>query len=147
MPESPRASRRPCASSIGSIFHSLHATSQALQPMHTEVSVKKPTRAGWSASYPASPCTSGSGPNSRFAGSRPVKAGLAELIRVTPTSSNRAASRAALLRPGGALHRRPPVPADQAGLHARPPPVVLDELDEGRPAGTAPRADVAGADL
>jgi hypothetical protein len=25
-------------------FHSLHATSQALQPMHTDVSVKKPIR-------------------------------------------------------------------------------------------------------
>ncbi len=35
-------SRTPCASSIGSVFHSLQATSQALQPMHTEVSVKKP---------------------------------------------------------------------------------------------------------
>src|SRR3954462_15525843 len=30
--------------SSGTWFHSLHATSQALQPMHTEVSVKKPTR-------------------------------------------------------------------------------------------------------
>ena len=28
----------------GTWFHSLHATSQALQPMHTEVSVKKPIR-------------------------------------------------------------------------------------------------------
>ena len=32
--------------SAGTAFHSLHATSQALQPMHTEVSVKKPSRAG-----------------------------------------------------------------------------------------------------
>src|SRR5437764_12570736 len=31
----------PCC---GITFHSLHATSQALQPMQTEVSVKKPTR-------------------------------------------------------------------------------------------------------
>src|SRR2546423_11291310 len=30
--------------SSGSWFHSLHATSQALHPMQTEVSVKKPTR-------------------------------------------------------------------------------------------------------
>src|SRR3954464_12779181 len=30
--------------SSGMRFHSLHATSQALQPMQTEVSVKKPTR-------------------------------------------------------------------------------------------------------
>src|ERR671931_864578 len=30
--------------SSGTRFHSLHATSQALQPMQTEVSVKKPTR-------------------------------------------------------------------------------------------------------
>jgi hypothetical protein len=28
----------------GTRFHSLQATSQALQPMHTEVSVKKPIR-------------------------------------------------------------------------------------------------------
>jgi hypothetical protein len=50
MPDRPMTSRVPCESSIGSRFHSLHATSQALQPMHTEVSVKKPTRAGWSLS-------------------------------------------------------------------------------------------------
>src|SRR3954463_10497890 len=30
----------------GTSFHSLHATSQALQPMHTDVSVKTPIR-GW----------------------------------------------------------------------------------------------------
>ncbi len=30
----------------GTAFHSLQATSQALQPMHTEVSVKNPTRGG-----------------------------------------------------------------------------------------------------
>src|SRR3954447_26047398 len=30
--------------SSGTRFHSLHATSQALQPMQSEVSVKKPTR-------------------------------------------------------------------------------------------------------
>jgi hypothetical protein len=28
------------------LFHSLQATSQALQPMQIEVSVKKPTRSG-----------------------------------------------------------------------------------------------------
>src|SRR4051794_9433636 len=32
--------------SSGIAFHSLHATSQALQPIHTEVSVKKPFRGG-----------------------------------------------------------------------------------------------------
>ena len=32
--------------SSGTAFQSLHATSQALQPMHTEVSVKKPIRGG-----------------------------------------------------------------------------------------------------
>src|SRR5581483_4285890 len=37
--------------SCGMRFHSLHATSQALQPMQTDVSVKKPTRGGWSG-YP-----------------------------------------------------------------------------------------------
>src|SRR3954447_15086894 len=31
-------------SSVGSWFHSLQATSHALQPMHSEVSVKKPIR-------------------------------------------------------------------------------------------------------
>src|SRR4029079_19719496 len=31
--------------SAGTWFHSLHATSHALQPMHTDVSVKNPTRA------------------------------------------------------------------------------------------------------
>ena len=30
--------------SSGTRFHSLHATSQALQPMHTDVSVKNPIR-------------------------------------------------------------------------------------------------------
>ena len=35
--------------SSGTRFHSLQATSQALQPMHTEVSVKKPIRGGCSA--------------------------------------------------------------------------------------------------
>jgi hypothetical protein len=34
---------KPCID-IGILFHSLHATSHALHPMHTEVSVKKPIR-------------------------------------------------------------------------------------------------------
>ena len=72
IPDRPRASRSPCESSIGSVFHSLHATSQALQPMQTEVSVKKPTRLGWPASYPAWAATSGSGPYSRCSVSFPV---------------------------------------------------------------------------
>src|SRR6478672_5432659 len=38
--------------SSGTAFHSLQATSQALHPMHTEVSVKKPIRGGWS-TWPA----------------------------------------------------------------------------------------------
>ena len=33
--------------SSGTWFHSLHATSQALQPMHTDVSVKNPIRGCW----------------------------------------------------------------------------------------------------
>src|SRR6266436_4520122 len=33
--------------SSGTEFHSLQATSQALQPMQTEVSVKNPMRGGW----------------------------------------------------------------------------------------------------
>src|SRR6516162_3818271 len=44
--------------SSGTAFHSLHATSQALQPMQTEVSVKKPIRGGCSR-YPARPAGSG----------------------------------------------------------------------------------------
>src|SRR5919198_4857996 len=46
--------------SSGTRFHSLQATSQALQPMQTEVSVKNPIRGGWSPDdpYPASPVTS-----------------------------------------------------------------------------------------
>ena len=35
--------------SPGTSFQVLHATSHALQPMHTEVSVKNPTRGGCSA--------------------------------------------------------------------------------------------------
>jgi len=36
-----------CRPSSGMPFHSLRATSQALHPMHSEVSVKNPTRGGW----------------------------------------------------------------------------------------------------
>ena len=39
-------SRSRC-SAAGTPFHCLHATSHALQPMHTDVSVKNPTRGGW----------------------------------------------------------------------------------------------------
>jgi len=39
--------------SSGTPFHSLHATSQALQPMHSDVSVKNPSL-GWSVVHPAS---------------------------------------------------------------------------------------------
>ncbi len=45
--------------SSGTAFHSLQATSQALQPMQTDVSVKKPIRGGCSP-YPAR--AAGSGP-------------------------------------------------------------------------------------
>src|ERR1700759_587178 len=55
--------------SSGTMFHSLQATSQALQPMQTEVSVKKPIRGGCS-SQPARPA--GSGP--------PVRPGLSVLL-------------------------------------------------------------------
>ena len=47
--------------SSGTPCHSLDATRHALQPMHTEVSVKKPTRGGCS-SYPASRAGSSNGP-------------------------------------------------------------------------------------
>src|SRR3954466_11867890 len=36
IPDSPMTSRLPCESSMGSVFHSLHATSHALQPMQIE---------------------------------------------------------------------------------------------------------------
>ena len=48
--------------SSGTAFQVLHATSQALQPMQIEVSVKKPTRGGWLSAYPASPAGSARGP-------------------------------------------------------------------------------------
>src|SRR6201994_4941550 len=55
--------------SSGTEFHSLQATSQALQPMHTEVSVKKPIRGG------------GSRPPARSAGSAPpVQPGWSETL-------------------------------------------------------------------
>src|SRR3712207_369169 len=156
-------SRTPCASSIGRKFHSLQATSQALQPMHTEVSVKKPTRAGWSPSYPASPWTSGSGPYSRLSGSRPVKAGLAELTEVTPVSClplecsrlrSLAGSRLRFLA-GSQLRslaglggdRVAAVDPDPPGRHPGPLPVALHELDELGPARSPSRPDVGGADL
>src|SRR5437868_12076356 len=41
--------------SSGTRFHSLHATSQALQPMQTDVSVKKPTRSCCSSPYASQP--------------------------------------------------------------------------------------------
>src|SRR5439155_15485358 len=47
--ESPRNSRP----SSGTWFHSLHATSHALHPMHMDVSVKKPTRSATAAITPA----------------------------------------------------------------------------------------------
>ena len=47
--------------SSGTAFHSLQATSHALQPMQTEVSVKNPTRGGCSR-WPASAAGSASGP-------------------------------------------------------------------------------------
>ncbi len=45
-------SRSSSASGSGSPFHSLQATSQALQPMQTLVSVKNPTRARMLAGVP-----------------------------------------------------------------------------------------------
>src|SRR4051794_40418051 len=48
--------------SSGTWFQVLQATSHALHPMHTLVSVKNPIRGGCSTSYPASCCTSSSRP-------------------------------------------------------------------------------------
>src|SRR3954465_14497024 len=59
--------------SSGTEFHSLHATSQALQPMQMLVSVKKPIRGGASV-WPASRATSCSGPYSIFLRSSSVMA-------------------------------------------------------------------------
>src|SRR5689334_11515514 len=60
--------------SSGTMFHSLHATSQALQPMQIEVSVKKPIRglaSGESgAAWPALAATSCSGPDREFLAKR-----------------------------------------------------------------------------
>src|ERR1035438_9272443 len=47
--------------SSGTAFHSLQATSQALQPMQTDVSVKNPIRGGWLV-CPACPAGSKPGP-------------------------------------------------------------------------------------
>src|SRR3954468_15518926 len=140
------ASRRPCASSIGRLFHCLHATSQALQPMHTEVSVKNPTRAGWSGSYPDSSCTSGSGPYSRFSAPDPVRPGLAELTAVIAFPVLRR-SRAGFFHGAGVLVRCPAVDPDLARLHPGPAAVGLHQLQQLRSAGTPSRPDVRGADL
>src|SRR5688572_21061580 len=131
---------------MGSVFHSLHATSQALQPMQTEVSVKKPTRFGCSSTYPACSDTSGTGPYSRFPGSRPVKAALAELIVVMPASSLRSSSKGRALPCVGG-DRVAAVHAHPAGIHSGPAAVALDEFEQVGPAWAPPGHDVAGADL
>src|SRR5690606_18288751 len=77
-------------------FHSLQATSHALQPMHTDVSVKKPIRGGGSA-CPAFAATSGSGPASRL---RPTRL----LIPRPPIPGESPAACARAARPG---RRRP----------------------------------------
>src|SRR3954468_22322870 len=131
------ASRLPWESSIGSVFHSLQATSQALQPMHTEVSVKKPTRSGWVGSYPASPWTSGSGPNNRFF--RPVRPGLAELTLVMPVPSP--------FRRSSRVLRCPAAHGDVSGLDAGAPAVSLHELHQFLAPRTPSGPDVAGGRL
>src|ERR1700760_4427665 len=104
--------------SSGTPFHSLQATSHALQPMQTEVSVKKPWRGGGSA-QPASAAGSGSGPDRELLiGALLLAGGTWRALLVT------------------SLHR-----------DARPPPVVLDQAQQRRPGRPAARLDVAGGDL
>src|SRR5437763_3017751 len=124
--------------------------------MQTEVSVKNPTRAGWSSSYPGCPATSGTGPYSRCPGSLPVNTPLAELTVVTQRSSAwvgrcrpgvPGSSRAGLPLAGGPLDRGPAVDPHQAGGDSGAAAVGLDELHQLRPARTASGPDVSGADL
>ncbi len=64
--------------SSGTVFHSLQATSHALQPMQTDVSVKNPMRGGCSP-HPA-----------RSAGSAPpVRPGRSVLLNLTPPCQSR----------------------------------------------------------
>ena len=74
--------------SSGTPFHCLQATSQALQPMQIEVSVKNPLRGGWSAAIAGVAGGIGLGPNSADAG------------QPRYSSGSRAVSRCGLPAPG-----------------------------------------------
>src|SRR5699024_3921464 len=112
-------------------FHSLQATSQALQPMHTLVSVKKPLRGGGSW-YPASRAGS-IGPKRLFLPAMVVSLrdrGVVVVLRV------------------GAGHG-PQVGGEDrlVGVGSSAAAVALDELADRRSPGAAAGQDVAGAGL
>ena len=107
--------------------------------MQTEVSVKKPTRAGCSSVVAGLRRTSGSGPNSRFFGIVRLQAGLAELTVVMPVRSPSLVSAGSSVSTGA----RPPT-GTAPDSHPGPPAVLLEELQQLRPARTASRPDVAG---
>src|ERR1022692_5022699 len=109
--------------SSGTMFHSLQATSQALQPMQTEVSVRNPIRAGCSAS-PASAAGSGGWPGS----------GSAASPRNVSAAPGHDCGLMSQLRPGLA--------GDPGALL-----VLTDKITQGRPARPPAGADVAGQRL
>src|SRR5436305_12097475 len=101
----------------GTLFHSLQATSQALHPMQTDVSVKKPIRGGWS-SWPDS-----------VAGSVSPRSASSIEARVTGLPRNVLAM----------SDLRPCLLGDPGPLL-----VLAHQLGPGGPARPAARADVAG---
>src|SRR5579871_196101 len=103
--------------SSGTWFHSLHATSQALQPMQTVVSVKKPIRGGWS----RQPLSLAGSLSSTSGGRR--------------TSDRSRSASEAVSTATEHLHPR-------LGGDPGPALVALDEGDPRRPAWTAPGDDV-----
>src|SRR4051812_23560040 len=73
--------------SCGITFHSLHATSHALQPMQTDVSVKKPTRSRRSSPYASPPAGTPVGCMVALTGRPPVRRSrrrLPQLRRLPP---------------------------------------------------------------
>src|SRR5579859_715519 len=115
--------------SSGTLFHSLQATSHALQPMQTEVSVKKPTRGGCSR-YPASAAGSASGPWKLF-----CWCAMVLLLRLGLGVS-----------PGGPVAGRED-PGAGFPRDPRAAPVPGDVCGQRRAAGAASGLDVAGQDL
>src|SRR5690625_1423512 len=123
--------RRSNSSPPGRRFHSLQATSQALQPMHTLVSVKKPLRGGGSA-YPASKAGL-TGPKRLFLPAMSAPLDGSVRLDVSGVGAGDGAG-------GGGDDRL-------RGVGARSLAVALDEGGERRAARTAAGAYVAGARL